>query len=190
MCRRFNPGPAHFQPIVNPLDARLLALRLLAEHGLPDWRFEFDHARRRFGCCRYRKKTITLSRPLCLLNSEDQVRDTLLHEIAHALTPGDGHGARWQAACRRIGAKPQRCYGDHEVVTPPQRPAAYRYGCRGCNWWVDRRRLVANRYVCGKCRGGLVYEHKASGQAFAVVAQGRGRRIVAAESTAAGATRV
>ena len=163
---------------MNPLDARLLALRLMAEHGLHDWRFEFDHARRRFGCCKYRAKAITLSRPLTLLNAEDQVRDTVLHEIAHALTPGDGHGAKWRAACVRIGARPQRCYGETEVAAPPRRPAAYRYGCRPCAWWVDRRRLVANRYVCGKCGGKLVYEHKATGQSFRVEPLRRGSRVV------------
>ena len=158
---------------LNPLDARLLALKLIAEQNLREWRFEFDHARRRFGCCKYAQKAITLSRPLTLLNTEVEVRDTILHEIAHALTPGDGHGARWRAACMRLGAKPQRCYRDNEVVAPPRRAAAYRYGCAPCGWWVERHRLVANRYICGKCGGGLQYQHKASGAAF-IVARERG----------------
>jgi predicted SprT family Zn-dependent metalloprotease len=165
---------------VNPLDARHLALELIAAHGLTEWRFGFDHARRRFGCCKYRAKLITLSRPLTLLNPVDQVRDTLLHEIAHALTPGDGHGAKWRAACVRLGARPKRCYGEQEVVAPPRRAAAYRYGCRPCAWWVDRRRLVANRYVCAKCGGSLVYEHKTSGQAYQVERRAGRPRVVAA----------
>jgi predicted SprT family Zn-dependent metalloprotease len=163
---------------MNPLDARLLALQLMATHGLNDWHFAFDHARRRFGCCKYRSKTISLSRPLTLLNTEDQVRDTLLHEIAHALTPGDGHGAKWRAMCLRVGARPKRCYGESEVAAPPRRPAAYRYGCRPCAWWVERRRLVANRYVCGKCGGKLTYEHKATGQSFRVEPGRRGSQLV------------
>ena len=93
---------------MHPFDAQQLAVGLIQEHGLIGWRFRFDHARRRFGCCRSSEKTITLSRPLTILNSCAQVRDTILHEIAHALTPGDGHGVKWRAKCREIGADPKR----------------------------------------------------------------------------------
>ena len=96
---------------LHPHDAAQLARSLMIQHGLSGWAFRFDHARRRFGSCRYGEKTITLSRPLTLLNDDGQVRDTVLHEIAHALCPGDGHGPNWKAACRRLGA-------DRFVATP------------------------------------------------------------------------
>ena len=161
---------------MNPYDARQLAWALMREHRLLDagWTFRFDHARRRFGSCRPRGKTITLSRPLVLLNGETEVRDTLLHEIAHALTPGDGHGARWKRKCRELGARPVRCYSDAQVVSPPRKPAAYRYGCAPCGWWVDRRRLSASRYVCRTCRAPLLYQERASGDLFRVVRPTRG----------------
>ena len=111
----------------------------MAEHGLAGWTFAFDHARRRFGSCRFREKTITLSRHLTFLNNEEQVRDTILHEIAHALCPRDGHGQAWKAMCVRIGAKPERCYQAGEVVTPPRRPAPWKIGCPRCGWWTSRR---------------------------------------------------
>lgn len=145
---------------MHPAEARDLAIKLMHAHGLANWGFRFDHARRRFGSCRWRERVITLSRPLVILNSPDQVRDTVLHEIAHALTPGEGHSARWKAKCREIGAKPARCYTDAEVVSPSRPPARYRLGCRACGWWVDRRRVTRRKYVCAKCRGGLVYEER------------------------------
>jgi predicted SprT family Zn-dependent metalloprotease len=146
---------------MHPADARDLATNLMSAHGLAGWTFRFDHARRRFGSCRCRAKVITLSRPLTILNGTDQVRDTILHEIAHALTPGDGHGPKWRAACLRIGAAPKRCYTDTEVTSPPRKPARYRFGCPPCAWWVDRRRLTRRKYICAKCRGPLAYEDRA-----------------------------
>jgi predicted SprT family Zn-dependent metalloprotease len=132
--------------------ARWLAYMLLAQHGLGDWKFEFDHARRRFGCCHISRKKITLSRPLTLLNDEPEVRDTLLHEIAHALEPTDGHGPRWRAACVRVGAKPVRCYTDKTVRSPARPPAKLVMTCEVCQWVVPRQRQPKRRAICRKCR--------------------------------------
>ena len=137
---------------MHPHDALLLARSLMTQHGLTGWTTRLDHARRRFGCCNYTRKLITLSRPLVLLNDESQVRDTILHEIAHALTPGDGHGPRWKAKCREIGADPKRTYDDATVRSPARKPAPYRMGCVACDWWTDRRRRPTRKYICRLCR--------------------------------------
>ncbi|HEY8668665.1 MAG TPA: SprT-like domain-containing protein [Tepidisphaeraceae bacterium] len=142
---------------MHPHDAQLLARELMQAHNLAGWSFSFDHARRRFGSCRLKSKIITLSRPLTILNTPEQVRDTLLHEIAHALTPGDGHGQLWRDACRRIGAKPQRCYQEHEVMSPARPRARYRIGCQRCDWWADRRRRTRRKYLCAKCQGPIIW---------------------------------
>jgi predicted SprT family Zn-dependent metalloprotease len=138
--------------------ARILAIDLMKLHGLGGWSFSFDHARRRFGCCRPGKKQISLSRPLVLLNSEEEVRDTILHEIAHALTPRDGHGAKWKAVCRQIGARPVRCFQADEVITPARRPARWRIGCPSCGWWADRHRPVQRKLICKTCRTAVVIQ--------------------------------
>jgi hypothetical protein len=137
---------AHNRFVVNLFVARHLAITLMARHGLAGWRFAFDHARRRFGSCQFGRKTITLSRYL-----------TILHEIAHALCPHDGHGAAWKAMCRRIGAKPERCYQNGEVVTPPRRPAPWKIGCPRCGWWTDRHKRTSRKLVCRTCRSEVVY---------------------------------
>ncbi len=108
------------------------ALRLLenklTEHGLTaqGWTGSLDNAERRFGVCRPASKEISISRTLSALNSEEEVLDTILHEIAHALATIEyrdncGHDERWKTICRRIGARPERCY-DGEEVTAPDAP--------------------------------------------------------------------
>lgn len=129
-------------------------------HGLSEWRFQFDRARRRFGSCQPTRRRITLSIVLTHLNDESQVRDTILHEIAHALTPKAGHGPAWKQKCLEIGANPQRCYTDEEVASPPKRSAWFQIGCARCDWWVDRHRRTRRKLVCRKCRAPVSYRHK------------------------------
>jgi predicted SprT family Zn-dependent metalloprotease len=144
--------------------ARTLARRLMDQHGLADWSLAFDRSARRFGVCSPSRKLISLSRKLVLLNSEAEVRDTILHEIAHALTPGDGHGKAWKAMCIRIGAKPVRCYTNATVVSPERKAAWFEIGCQKCAWWVDRRRVGTGTLVCKRCRTPVAYRDKRTGQ--------------------------
>jgi predicted SprT family Zn-dependent metalloprotease len=128
--------------------ARQLALDLMQQHGVGDWRFRFDHARRRLGCCHYGSRTISLSQPLTMLNPEATVRDTLLHEIAHALTPGAGHGPAWRLCAASLGARPRACADADDVVMPP---APYALVCDGCGARLARYRRPRRRYVCRGC---------------------------------------
>jgi predicted SprT family Zn-dependent metalloprotease len=90
-----------------------LAIGLMREHELDGWTLRFDRARDRAGICRRGKREISLSGPLMSLWTEDQIRDTVLHEIAHALAPAKaGHGRAWQLICLQIGANPSRNWGD------------------------------------------------------------------------------
>jgi len=129
--------------------ARELATHLMALHGLEGWTFAFDRARKRLGSCQPSARRITLSSVLTRLNDDEVVRDTILHEIAHALTPGDGHGTSWRAACRRIGARPERLVRSDEVVLPP---APHALVCDRCGTSYPRYRRTRLRYACGRCR--------------------------------------
>lgn len=146
---------------MNLYEAAHLARQLMTQHGLADWSFGYDHARRRFGRCDYTHRRITLSKSLTFLNPLEEVRDTLLHEIAHALAPGAKHGPRWRMMCLKVGARPVRCYTDTQVVSPPRKPAMYQLGCPRCDWWVDRRRMSQQKYQCAKCRGVVVFRERA-----------------------------
>jgi predicted SprT family Zn-dependent metalloprotease len=77
-----------------------------------DWCFVWDNkAKRRYGQCRYNKKEIGITKQLVAINSIEESKDVVLHEIAHALTgSGHGHDAMWRRMCIKVGARPERCY--------------------------------------------------------------------------------
>ena len=88
-------------------DAETLAKELIEKHRLNDWEFRFDNAVRRSGACHCQKKLITLSPYLTQLNDESSVRNTILHEIAHALAwigfKEHGHGRKWKEIANAVG---------------------------------------------------------------------------------------
>lgn len=91
-------------------EAARMARGLLDDHGLRDWTLVFDRAKRRAGICRPHQRQIGLSGPLTRLHDEAEVRDTVLHEVAHALVgPRHGHDAVWRATALRIGCSGRRC---------------------------------------------------------------------------------
>lgn len=138
-----------------------LAYELLLKHNLPDWKFAWDRAFRRAGCCDYRRKTITLSKHYVLLNADKpaDIKNTLLHEIAHALAPGHGHNYYWKKVCCQIGARPERCYDSSRIVMPQGK---YQATCPTCGKKFYRHRKVPGWRIiwcikCGKEKGLLQY---------------------------------
>ena len=93
--------------------ALALGRRLLREHGLEHWTITTDRAKTRAGVCRFAARTISLSSALTRLHDEAEVRDTILHEIAHALVgPAHGHDDVWRSKAMSIG-----CSGERTVST-------------------------------------------------------------------------
>lgn len=88
--------------------AATLARQLIAQH-LPTggWEFAWNYRKRAYGTCNHRDRKICLSYHLLNTMSDEKIRDTILHEIAHALTPWDKHGPKWKAMARKLGAVPR-----------------------------------------------------------------------------------
>ena len=84
------------------------ARALMDDHGLGEWTFAFLEAERRLGDCNYDQRVIRIGRTHALDASEAEIKDTILHEIAHALAgPEARHGPAWKAIAKRIGATPR-----------------------------------------------------------------------------------
>lgn len=129
--------------------AAALAESLLAEHRLTGWTFAFDRARVRAGACHHHDRRITLSPHLTRAHDEAQVRETLLHEIAHALVgPRHGHDGVWRARALAIGSTGRRCYpaGEQPVV-----PGRWQGRC-AAGHVVHRHRRPTRVLVCTRCR--------------------------------------
>lgn len=137
----------------------------MTEHGLiqQGWTFKFDSAKRRFGVCKYRPKVIGLSSHLTELNDIERVRNTILHEIAHALVGAShGHDNVWRRKAIEIGCDGERCCDVRAVVTPESRYIAI---CPTCNHTHKRHKmtskLLLRQYSCGLCsRGSYNPKHK------------------------------
>lgn len=142
--------------------AEAMALAYMTEHKLYRWQFKFDEYKSRFGACHYRKRTITLSSHLIPSMPVDEVRDTILHEIAHALDfmrhGSSNHGPRWKAICREIGARPVRC-GKTLNVEKIESPYLLKCTSDECGKVYPRYRKTRTSYICGKCRHDMVLVH-------------------------------
>lgn len=143
--------------------AELARVRVWAEAAIrmhldPSWSFAFDSAKKRAGACDYTRKRITLSRYLSELHEDDDVHQTLLHEIAHAMAGhAAGHGPEWRRIAREIGYVGGRthdleiasaqarwigvCPNGHEIARF-RRPGAKAVSCAKCSRTFDRRFLV------------------------------------------------
>lgn len=134
---------------MNLQDAQKLAKQLMAKNLLEGWTFKFDTAMCRFGNCCHYPKVISLSEKLTLLNDEFQVRDTILHEIAHAIAGFKaGHGPIWKDVCVKVGAKPERCFSATTVQVPK---FAYEAICHKCGTTYGKYKKPGREVSCGKC---------------------------------------
>jgi predicted SprT family Zn-dependent metalloprotease len=134
-----------------------LANKLMDKHlgTNREWNFKFDSAKVRFGQCSWggRGKWISLSKSLVLLNSEIQITDTILHEIAHAMDVEErgysNHDTNWTRIAKSIGCNGERCYKSSDVIEPK---AKYTVKCNNCNKTHQKhRKPKRNSSACGSC---------------------------------------
>ncbi len=127
--------------------ALAIGRRLLREHDLAGWSIVADRAKTRAGVCRSSTRQIGLSAPLTALHTEEEVLDTILHEIAHALVgPEHGHDAIWRAKAREIGSSGERCV----PADAPRVPGDWVGRCPAGHE-KPRHRAPTRLMSCGRC---------------------------------------
>lgn len=145
--------------------AQMTATRLLQEHGLYEqgWRFAWNTNKTRNGVCRYGTKRIEASTVLSRVRTDEQVHQTLLHEVAHALAGHKAaHGPEWLAKARSIGYTGGTCSNEAETRAAVAQTSRYVGLCSRCDLrWprhkIGRIPLGVPAYKC-KC-GGKVTLH-------------------------------
>lgn len=130
------------------------AIEKYKEFDLNDWSFGFDLAQNRGGVCKGRSKVITLSVTYCLNAPKEEVLDTVLHEIAHALVgPEHGHNKKWRIMAKWIGCK-GTVY--HEVNHGVDRW----HGSCPCGQTWKRKKLMTKvrNATCPKCEERITWK--------------------------------
>lgn len=95
--------------------ALIMGRKLMNQHGLQSWTITTSRARKFYGVTRYNKRTIAVSSYLFAEMTEEECEQVVLHEIAHALTPGHHHDKVWLNTARQIGYTGKRC-GSHQKM--------------------------------------------------------------------------
>ena len=119
---------------------------------LKDWKLIFSNGKRQLGHCNCRKKTISLSAAYMRTNPYEVLKDTLLHEIAHALqfvnTGKTDHGREWKNIAMELGCTPERCVSSDDIDIPRGKYVGI---CPACNSVTHFYRKVKRKYSCRLC---------------------------------------
>lgn len=134
-----------------------LARNLVDKH-LPDMfvEIELTNSKKTLGMAtqnRYfpRRGVLSLSKPWMEVLPEEDVVDTILHEIAHLMVGvRQGHNHKWKDACRKIGAKPERLARGLDTSHITYKYDSYCPSCKKVVGHFSRRPKI--KYICSACK--------------------------------------
>ena len=126
------------------------------KYKLHAWTLVLFHSSSKAGMCSYNKHTIYLSSIFMRGHNCDyeKVKKTLMHEIAHVLKPGHGHGKEWKKQCQKIG-------GDDRLAVTMVLPGMnWAMSCPRCKWRQEySTKPVAAGMVCNSCKSSVIIKY-------------------------------
>ena len=145
--------------IMTPIEAKKLVLDLMTEHKLLDdgWYFRFNNSRTIAGQCNHTYKEINLSKFLLPHMLDSSIKNTILHEIAHALVGySHGHDSVWRRKALEIGCDGNRCYNQKNSFKSGSKDtiiksSKYNLTCKTCGYTVAKHRKPKNDFSCSSC---------------------------------------
>lgn len=147
------------------LFAERIAYGLAKRYGVNDIYVKFNNSRRYFGrACHGGVRVLELSKPMVELNNIKQVKETILHELAHlAVGPNNGHNEIWRQKVISFGGLGCTYWTDAERANKLGAVVAAYKGtvkCRQCNYQrkAFRKPRYFNNRLCPKCKSNLKWE--------------------------------
>lgn len=140
---------------MNQTNVRKLARDLIKINGLTGWKVAFNGRVSSAGMCKFKTKTIFMSKKFITHTSDKYVLNTILHEIAHALDyerrETSDHGHNWVAICHNIGCDPYLKHHRDDLFEGKY--DKWTYTCNGCGSSVGTSRRLKNmdKRRCAKC---------------------------------------
>jgi predicted SprT family Zn-dependent metalloprotease len=141
-------------------DLIVSTLALMELFGLtPAWRMALTRGKHTVGSTNYSTRVISISAAVLPFNTPAQVRELILHEIAHAMVGarrGEHHGEAWRRQAVALGCSGER----HPEIVYPR--GAWRVVCdRGCGYCKEKHTALTQKQrakarscpVCGPSRG-------------------------------------
>ena len=131
------------------------------------WKVTHNNRKKSFGLCNYTDSVIQLSSHLVPVMTDEAVKDTIIHEIAHALCPCHHHDNVWKEKCIELGGNGQRCGGSdkykdgvkgHKIVQ--EQLAKYTLTCPVCDQKYHLNRRPAVSKSCGMHGRGFNPEYR------------------------------
>ena len=126
-------------PVITPKEREIAEFTLaLIDEYLPysdgDWSVTIDRrSRRQHGYCEHNRRTgggvIGIAAFIIEHASDDEIFDTVTHEVAHAICgPDEGHGILWQNVHKELGGNGER----YARAIPGAPKGKYRADCPAC----------------------------------------------------------
>lgn len=139
-----------------------LARTHMDQHGLEGWFIKIVNVFGVAGRCVYSRRTLEFNAKWCAVASDLDVKNTVLHEIAHALVgPGRGHDYIWHARFLSIGGNGETRASDHGLNATKRFVVQCVDGCENLGYRQRRDPRLLNNKVCRKHRAALRYKENA-----------------------------
>ena len=123
--------------------------KYIKKHKLTGWEAKLTGRGKKYAArTLYTKKVIELSTRWLEKESTtgSVITDAILHEIAHALTPGDGHGEKWRALHKALGGT-GRLHTANKLA----------FKCQSCGKVTNSSKRIR---VCPGCKNSFVFKKK------------------------------